>query len=74
MCNYISEGGDDEVTENVMLTLPEVAKVLRVNKDTAYRLAAQGEIPSVKLGKSVRVPRAALMDYIDQKAREAVGA
>lgn len=56
------------------MTLPEVAKLLRVNKDTAYRLAAQGAIPAVKLGKSVRVPRAALLAFIDEQAREAVKA
>lgn len=30
------------MAESPLMTLPEVAKLLRVNKDTAYRLAAQG--------------------------------
>lgn len=62
------------MAESPLMTLPEVAKLLRVNKDTAYRLAAQGAIPAVKLGKSVRVPRAALLAFIDEQAREAVKA
>jgi len=75
MRNPISERkGGTTVAESPLMTLPEVAQLLRVNKDTAYRLAAQGAIPAVKLGKSVRVPRAALLAFIEQKAKEAVSA
>lgn len=55
------------------LTIPEVAELLRINVDSAYRLAAQGRIPSIKLGeKSVRVPRAALLDHLSRQAGEAL--
>ena len=37
------------------LTIEEVAKKLRVNKRTVYRLAAKGEIPAFKFGKSWRI-------------------
>lgn len=43
-----------------MLTVPEVAKLLRIGRNHAYELVARGEIPSVRLGRLIRVPRAEL--------------
>ena len=37
------------------LTIDEVAKMLRVNKRTVYRLAVKEEIPAFKFGKSWRI-------------------
>ncbi|MEZ4554828.1 MAG: helix-turn-helix domain-containing protein [Dehalococcoidia bacterium] len=48
---------DDEKT---MLTVPEAAKLLRIGRNHAYELVARGEIPSVRLGRLIRIPRAAL--------------
>ena len=38
---------DDEI-----LTISEVAKLLKINEKTAYRLASQSEIPGFKVGGS----------------------
>ena len=43
-----------------MLTVPEAAKLLRIGRNLASELVAQGEIPSVRFGRLLRVPRAAL--------------
>jgi len=39
------------------LKVPEVAKVLRIARSRAYELVGSGEIPSVRIGRSVRVRR-----------------
>lgn len=39
------------------LKVPEVAKVLRIARSRAYELVAEGQIPAVRIGRSVRVPR-----------------
>lgn len=41
--------------ETQYLTIEEVAKKLRVNKRTVYRLAVKGKIPAFKFGKSWRI-------------------
>ena len=41
--------------EEKYLTIEEVAKRLRVNKLTVYRLAEKGKIPAFKFGKSWRI-------------------
>ena len=48
-----------------LLTVPETAKVLRISRNLAYDLVAQGEIPSIRLGRLIRVPRARLEQWLD---------
>ena len=50
-------------TENLIMTIPEVAKALGISRGTAYSLARQGQlpIPVIKLGeKRMVVSRRAL--------------
>jgi excisionase family DNA binding protein len=37
-------------------TVDEVADMLRIGRNAAYDLVARGEIPSVKVGRLLRVP------------------
>lgn len=48
---------------NVMTVL-EVAAFLRIGRTTAYGLIKSGEIPSVKIGRQIRVFRDDLKDYV----------
>lgn len=41
--------------EPVFLTVPEVAKILRLKRSTAYEYIRQGIIPSVRIGRFIRV-------------------
>ena len=47
-----------------LLTIPEVARVLRVRPARVYELARQGLIPTVRLGRQVRVQEEALHQWI----------
>ena len=42
------------------LTVPEAAKILGICREGAYRAARNGSLPTVKVGRAVRVPTAAL--------------
>jgi excisionase family DNA binding protein len=48
-----------------LLTVREVAELLRVHQRTAYRLITGGTIKAIKIGSQWRVPEAALMEYIE---------
>lgn len=72
---YKSPGGmsivsDESVSfvsfENLppVLKVKEVAALLRISRSQAYELIARRVIPSVRLGKSIRVSRAALEEYL----------
>jgi excisionase family DNA binding protein len=60
----------DELPE--VLTVEEAAKVLRIGRGAAYALARQWldsggrqGLPVVRLGRSLRVPRAGLLRLLD---------
>ena len=46
------------------LTVQEVAALMRVSKMTVYRLVHSGELASVRVGRSFRVPEKAVNDYL----------
>lgn len=56
-----------------VMTLPEVAKYLRLAEKTAYRLAAEGKLPGFKVGGSWRFLSADIEARIDRKKAEIGG-
>ena len=51
------------------LTVPEVARLLRINRGRAYEMANDGTLPGViRLGRTIRVDREQLIAGL-QKAR-----
>ena len=47
-------------------SLEEVSNVFRVSRSTAYRMAEQGNIPCMRIGRRVLVSKKHLMRWIDQ--------
>ncbi len=54
-----------EAMERLTWTIEEAAKALGVGRGTAYELARTGQIPSLRLGRRLVVPRAALMKLLE---------
>ena len=52
------------LSEVRFLTVAEVAAIMRVSKMTVYRLVHAGELTSVRVGRSFRVPEQAVHDYL----------
>lgn len=52
-----------------LLSVPETAKLLRISRNLAYELVSQGEIPAIRLGRVIRVPRAGLEHWLDERTR-----
>lgn len=50
--------------ERQVLTVQEVAVLLRVSRDTVYRLAARGGIPGRQIGRIWRFSRDAIQEYL----------
>lgn len=51
--------------EHEYLKVPEVTEVLRIVRSRAYELVANGEIPAVKISRSVRVSRKDLERWLE---------
>ena len=50
-----------------IMTIAEVAEYLRISKSQCYALVKRGDIPSFHLHKSVRVRRADLLKWIEDR-------
>jgi len=48
------------------LTVEEAGQVLRIGRNTAYEIVRCGKLRSVKVGKQLRIPKQAIMDYLNQ--------
>ena len=59
-----SEQPEIHLGQMQFLTVAEVAAMMRVSKMTVYRLVHSGELPAARVGRSFRVPRNAVEDYL----------
>ncbi|NMB38538.1 MAG: helix-turn-helix domain-containing protein [Firmicutes bacterium] len=46
---------------------------LRIGRSSAYELCRQNEFPVVRIGKSIRIPKKALLDWIEYESNKANG-
>jgi excisionase family DNA binding protein len=51
--------------EDEIMTLEEVAKYLKLQPQTVYKWAQEGQIPGAKLGKEWRFRRRILNEWVD---------
>lgn len=49
----------------LVMSVQELAKVLHSGRNSAYTLVNSGQIRIVRIGKTIRVPRNALTEYLD---------
>lgn len=52
----------------LVLTVPEVAKLIRLNQTKVYEMVKTGDIPSIKHGNRILIPITALVEWLDQSA------
>ncbi len=58
----------------LLLTAEQAAARLGIGRTRMFGLIASGEVESVKIGSSRRVPEAALIEYVNRLRAEQAGA
>lgn len=48
-----------------VVSIAELQSMLRISRNTAYELVRSGKIRSVKIGRTYRIPRSAVEDYLN---------
>ena len=56
-----------------LLTIPEVAPILRVSLQRCYEMARTGILPVVRLGRQLRIDREKLAEWINGGGRSLDG-
>ncbi|MGH9281615.1 MAG: helix-turn-helix domain-containing protein [Acidimicrobiales bacterium] len=51
--------------DRLTLTVEEAARLLGISRALGYELVARGEVPSIRLGRRIVVPRRALDALLD---------
>ena len=54
--------------ENLPLVLhvKELAEILSINQNTAYALVRSGQIRSIRTGRTYRIPKDAVIEYLNK--------
>ena len=56
--------------DKLLLKIPEAANRVSLGKTKFYSLVQSGDIRSVRIGRSVRIPADALREWIEKRAEE----
>lgn len=66
---------DNKMSEDdsLVLTPLEAAKLLRIGRGTVYEQLRIGAIPSIRMGRRILVPKAALMKMLERGKVDGLG-
>ena len=53
------------MSETLTLTVTEAGKLLGISRNSAYEAARRGEIPTIRVGRRILVPRSRLDELLD---------
>jgi excisionase family DNA binding protein len=54
--------------EGTLLTVAEVAAIMRVSNMTVYRLIRGGDLPAIRVGKNYRIREAEAQRYLSERS------
>ena len=55
---------------NLLLRIPEAASALACGRSTLYELISKGELETLKLGRSIRIPASSLKEFVERRLAE----
>jgi excisionase family DNA binding protein len=56
--------------DDPILTIPEVARYLKVSKSKVYELVSKKEIPHLKIGRNVRIRQIDLQVWVEKQSTQ----
>lgn len=64
----VAEVASSSPPRNALLRIAEAAELLGVSRSTLYQLVSANTVPVVRVGRLVRIPRDALLRWIENQA------
>ena len=55
-----------------LLNVSDIANILELSTHSVYSLIRTNEIPAVRVGRSIRVPKSAWEAWLDSRSKEAL--
>ena len=50
-----------------VLTINDIMEILKIGRNSAYKLINSGEIKSLRVGRKIRISKVFLLDYLNGK-------
>ena len=66
---YLKKGGvqlNMGIDKRLCITVPEAAEMLGISRNFAYELVKRGQLPVIRFGKRLIIPRAALERMLEE--------
>ncbi|MFC2122746.1 helix-turn-helix domain-containing protein [Bacteroidota bacterium] len=57
-------------TESAVMSVNECAKILHLSRGSAYQGVLTGEIPHIKIGRRILIPRVAIQKLLESVAKK----
>lgn len=57
-----------DCTEPLLLHPSEVARMLGIGRSKVYEMTQTGELPVIRIGAAVRVPKKKLLEWIERRS------
>jgi excisionase family DNA binding protein len=64
------ENNYENISQRLLLRIPEVMAMLGLGRTKIYQLIATGELPVVRVGRAVRISRAALDEWVEERQQQ----
>jgi excisionase family DNA binding protein len=68
----MTNGTGDRGDRRLVYGVPEAGEMLGLSRNASYEAARRGDLPTIKIGKLLRVPKAAFDRMLDEASRKRV--
>lgn len=58
------------MSERLTHTVTEAAQKIGINRNAAYDLVKSGDLPSIRIGRRIVIPRLALERWLEERASD----
>ena len=64
---YSIRNPQEDTPQRLLLRIPEVAETLGIGRTKKYELIATGELPTIRVGRAVRISVSTLQNWIEER-------
>lgn len=66
------ESPQEGTPQRLLLRIPEVAETLGIGRTKIYEMIATGELPTIRIGRAVRISVTTLQKWVEEREQQGV--
>jgi excisionase family DNA binding protein len=68
------ENPQEGAPQRLLLRIPEVADTLGIGRTKIYEMIATGELPTIRVGRAVRISVSTLQKWVEEREQQGLSA